>query len=97
MIVVPVVPNHHKLISLGVLTKRELEILQMILEQKSSKEISKISGTSLRTVENQRLSIRKKLDIHSTAGLTAFGLVSGLFIMHFDKQLHKSIAKSMTI
>ncbi len=51
------------------LTRREKEILALILEEYTSQEIADKLTLSLRTVENQRVSLLQKLQVKNTAGL----------------------------
>lgn len=60
------------------LTKREREILQLIAEGYTSKEIAKDLYISRKTVENHRANIMNKLDIHDTAGLVRYAIKIGL-------------------
>lgn len=65
------------------LTHREKEVLQLIAEGKTSKEISHIMHISLKTVEKHRHGIKEKLNIHSTAQLTKFAIQSSLTNLDF--------------
>lgn len=60
------------------LTPREREVLQLIAEGLTSKEIGARIGTSLKTVETHRTSIIRKLDLHSIADLTRYAIREGL-------------------
>jgi DNA-binding NarL/FixJ family response regulator len=60
------------------LTPRERQILQLVADGKSTKEISYILGNSIKTVENQRSTIMQKLDLFSIAELTKYAVRSGL-------------------
>ncbi len=60
------------------LTQREREILQLVAAGKNSKEIALLCNVSTKTVENQRLSIMKKLDLYSIAELTKYAIRKGL-------------------
>jgi DNA-binding NarL/FixJ family response regulator len=60
------------------LTPREREILQLITDGKNTKEIAYAFNVSLKTVENQRHSIMKKLDLYSIAELTKYAVREGL-------------------
>jgi DNA-binding NarL/FixJ family response regulator len=60
------------------LSNREREILQLVADGKSAKEISFVLGTSTKTVENQRNAIMHKLDLFSIAELTKFAVRHGL-------------------
>lgn len=60
------------------LTQREREVLQLIAEGNSNKEISQQLGMSVRTVESHRSNLMNKLDIHETAGLVRYAIKIGL-------------------
>jgi len=60
------------------LTARELQILQLIAESKSTKEIARILNISFKTAESHRSRLMKKLDIHETAGLVRYAIRRGL-------------------
>lgn len=60
------------------LTPREREVLQMIAEGKTSKEIARELSSSAKTVETQRRDIMQKLDLHSVAELTRYAIREGL-------------------
>ena len=60
------------------LTHREREVLQLIAECLSSKEIAAQLGVSVRTVEAHRASLMDKLGIHKLSGLVRFAIREGL-------------------
>jgi DNA-binding NarL/FixJ family response regulator len=60
------------------LTLREREILKLVAEGKSVKEIAHSLSVSPKTVENQRQSIMQKLQLFSIAELTKFAVRHGL-------------------
>jgi DNA-binding NarL/FixJ family response regulator len=60
------------------LTAREREVLQLVAEGKTSKEISAILHVSAKTVDAHRANIMGKLDIHDTAGLVRYAIRRGL-------------------
>lgn len=60
------------------LTEREQEVLAMIADGKSNKEIASRLGIGVRTIETHRERIMRKLGIHSIAGLTRFAIMSGV-------------------
>ena len=60
------------------LTNREREILQLIAEGYTSKQIGEMLFISDKTVENHRANIMGKLDIHDTAGLVRYAIRIGL-------------------
>jgi two-component system, NarL family, nitrate/nitrite response regulator NarL len=60
------------------LTGREREVLVLIAEGQSNKEIANQLGIGVRTIETHRERIMRRLDIHSIAGLTKFAIANGL-------------------
>ncbi len=56
------------------LTSREREVVQLLAEGKSSKEVASILGTSPATVETQRAKIMQKLDLHSVTDLVRYAI-----------------------
>ena len=62
----------------GGLTQRELEILQMIVDGKSNKEIARALDLSANTVAVHRANIMDALDIHKTAELVVYAIRNGL-------------------
>ena len=63
---------------LDLLSSREREVLQMIAEGKTNKEIANSLNLSVYTVEAHRGRIMEKLNLHSTSELVRFALRSGL-------------------
>lgn len=61
-----------------VLTAREREVLQLIAEGKSTKQIASGMNVSVKTVETHRQQIMEKLNIHSIAELTKYAIREGL-------------------
>jgi DNA-binding NarL/FixJ family response regulator len=62
----------------SMLTDREREVLQLVAEGLSSKEIAGVLGVSLKTVDSHRSNLMEKLDIHKVSGLVRFAIRSGL-------------------
>lgn len=60
------------------LTVREQEIIKLIAEGKKTREIAEYLSISIKTVEKHRTNIKKKLDLHSVSGITAYAISSGL-------------------
>ena len=60
------------------LTPREREVLQLIAEGRSTKEVAAILGVSVKTAETHRTRLMAKLDIHHTAGLVHYAIRRGL-------------------
>lgn len=64
--------------SLSVLTPREREVLQLIAEGKTVKEIAAALYLSHKTIEKHREQIQRKLKAHSVAELTKYAIREGL-------------------
>ncbi|HKZ58209.1 MAG TPA: response regulator transcription factor [Thermodesulfovibrionales bacterium] len=62
----------------SVLTVREREVLQLLSEGKSTKEIAYSLKVSIKTIETYRQHIMEKLGVHSVAELTKYAIRAGL-------------------
>jgi len=60
------------------LTPRQREVLQLVAEGKSTKEIGFALEISIKTVETHRAQIMERLDIHDVPGLVKYAMRSGL-------------------
>jgi len=60
------------------LTSREREVLVLIAEGQSNKEIADRLNIGVRTIETHRERIMRRLNIHSVAGLTKYAIANGL-------------------
>lgn len=60
------------------LSPREREVLQLLAEGKSTKDMAGILNVSVKTVESHRKQIMDKLDLHSIAELTKYAICEGL-------------------
>jgi two-component system response regulator NreC len=60
--------------NLGRLTDREREVLQLIAEGKTNKEIATLLSVSVNTVETHRKHVMEKLDLHNTAEIVRFAV-----------------------
>jgi DNA-binding NarL/FixJ family response regulator len=60
------------------LSAREHQVLQLVGEGKSTKEVAKHLGVSVKTVESHRAKLMRKLDLHETAGLVRYAIRRGL-------------------
>ncbi len=60
------------------LADRERQVLQLVAEGKTSKEIADALGISVKTVESHRAHLMEKLQIHDTAGLVRYAIREGL-------------------
>jgi DNA-binding NarL/FixJ family response regulator len=61
-----------------VLTQREIEVLQLLAEGKSTKRIAEILSVSPKTVETHRLHVMTKLRLFSVAELTKYAIRQGM-------------------
>lgn len=62
----------------GRLTPREAEVLQLVAEGNSNKQVADTLGISMKTVEKYRQHLMQKLNISGTAGLTRYAMVHGI-------------------
>jgi DNA-binding NarL/FixJ family response regulator len=60
------------------LTPRQREIIQLIAEGKSTKEIATILNVSVKTVDSHRTQLMERLNIHDVAGLVRYAMRTGL-------------------
>ena len=58
------------------LTAREVEIVRLLAEGKSNKEVASVLGITVRTVETHRANIMHKLDLHSIGNLVRYAIRS---------------------
>jgi DNA-binding NarL/FixJ family response regulator len=63
---------------LELLTPRQREILQLIAEGHSTKEIARVLHVSPKTVETHRAQLMERLDIHDIAGLVRYAIRAGV-------------------
>lgn len=60
------------------LSGREREVLQLVSEGKTNKEIARILSLSVNTVESHRKHLMEKLDLHNTAQIVRFAVRRGI-------------------
>lgn len=60
------------------LTPRERQVLQLVAESKTTKEIAVLLAISVKTVETYRARIMEKLGIHETAGVVRYAIRHGV-------------------
>jgi DNA-binding NarL/FixJ family response regulator len=60
------------------LTQRESEVLQLVAEGLSNKQVAVELGLSIKTVEKHRQALMDKLNIHQAAGLTRYAIAKGI-------------------
>ncbi len=67
--------------SLELLTDRERQILRLIAEGKTNKDIAKCLDISKSTVNIHRTNVMQKLDIHDTVGLVKYSIEKGIIVI----------------
>ncbi len=72
------------------LTSREREVLILIAEGQSNKEIANNLGIGVRTIETHRERIMRRLNIRSVAGLTKFAIANGLVTLEDGARQHQA-------
>ncbi|HZC82293.1 MAG TPA: response regulator transcription factor, partial [Nitrospiraceae bacterium] len=65
-------------VSADPLSSRERQVLQLVGEGKSTKDIALQLGISVKTAESHRARLMRKLDIHETASLVRYAIRHGL-------------------
>ncbi len=60
------------------LTPRQREVLKLIAEGNTTKQIALVLKISVKTVETHRMLLKDRLDIHHTAGLVRYAIKAGL-------------------
>jgi DNA-binding NarL/FixJ family response regulator len=60
--------------NLNLLTEREIQVLRLIADGKTNKDIARILGVSVNTIETHRKHIMDKLDLHNTAEIVRFAV-----------------------
>ena len=60
------------------LTPRQLDVLRLVAEGFSSKEIARQLDVSVKTVDSHRTSLMKQLDIHEVTGLVRYAIRTGV-------------------
>ena len=72
----PAVNRRHQLTQTEELSEREKDVLIQVVKGLSNKEIADVLCISMHTVISHRKNIARKLNIHSTAGLTIYAIVN---------------------
>lgn len=60
------------------LSDREIEILQLVAEGQTNKDIAQKVGIAVKTVDKHRTRVMEKLDLHNVAALTRYAIKTGL-------------------
>jgi two-component system response regulator NreC len=61
-----------------VLTARERQVIRLIAEGKSTKDVASLLGISIKTAESHRTALMKKLNIHEVASLVLYAVRRGI-------------------
>jgi DNA-binding NarL/FixJ family response regulator len=64
--------------SRSVLTPREREVIQLLAEGKTTKEVATTLNLSVKTAETHRTNLMRKLDLHSVVDLTLYAVRNGI-------------------
>ena len=67
-------------------TERELEVIHLICEEKTSKEIGAILGLQARTIESYRDSIMEKMDVKNSAGVVKYAILYQIYQVSKEKK-----------
>jgi DNA-binding NarL/FixJ family response regulator len=70
--------NEEKPSAENILTSREREVIQLLAEGKTSKEVAVALKLSVKTAETHRTNLMRKLDLHSVADLTRYAVRNGI-------------------
>jgi DNA-binding NarL/FixJ family response regulator len=71
-------PQGNDTLDKRVLTPREREVIQLVAEGKSTKEVATALSLSVKTAETHRTNLMRKLDLHSVADLTLYAVRNGI-------------------
>jgi two-component system, NarL family, response regulator NreC len=66
--------------SYHLLTDREKEVLQLLAEGRSNKEVATLLDLGLSTVETHRGNLMQKLNLHNTAEIVLYAVRKGLIV-----------------
>jgi DNA-binding NarL/FixJ family response regulator len=67
------------------LTPREREVIQLVAEGKTTKEIANTLSLSVKTAETHRTNLMRKLDLHSIADLTLYAVRNGIVQIYWSR------------
>jgi DNA-binding NarL/FixJ family response regulator len=70
--------SHEESDDVGMFTEREREVLQLVAEGKTNKEIADILTVSIKTVQTHRAHIMEKLDAHDRTDLVRYAMRKGI-------------------
>jgi DNA-binding NarL/FixJ family response regulator len=78
------------------LSIRESEVIQLLAEGRSSKEVAALLGVSTKTAETHRTHIMRKLNIHDLAGLVIYAIRQNIIEAPVARELGMQPAKTST-
>ncbi|GAB1421009.1 response regulator transcription factor [Anaerolineales bacterium] len=67
--------------SVNALSPREMEVLKLVCEGKTNREIGEMMTISVKTVEKHRANLMAKLNVHDVAGLMRIALKNGIIFL----------------
>ena len=65
-------------LSSDLLTPRQTEVLKLLAQGQSSKDIARLLDLSIKTIDTHRSQLMKQLDIHEVTGLVRYAIRAGL-------------------
>lgn len=71
--------NPYKKIPKPQFNEREIEVIRLICDQFSNKEIAEKLNLSIRTIEGYREKIVEKMEVHNTAGIVVFAIKTSIY------------------
>jgi PAS domain S-box-containing protein len=72
------VPGPGRSVAAGPLTRREVQVLELVADGKSTKEVAGLLGISYKTADSHRSRIMEKLGVHETASLVRYAIRQGI-------------------
>jgi DNA-binding NarL/FixJ family response regulator len=66
--------------SYDLLTEREKEVLQLLAQGKSNKEVAQVLTLSPHTIDSHRTNLMQKLDLHNTAEIVLYAVRKGIIV-----------------
>jgi len=72
------------------LTTRERQVLQMIAESKTNRQIADALDIAVKTVDTHRTRLMKKLDIHDQTSLVKYAIRKGIIRVHSPRSIRKA-------
>jgi len=64
--------------SIPTLTAREREVVQLLAEGKSTKEVAYLLGVGVKTADTHRTNVMRKLGLHSVSALVLYAVRNGM-------------------